>query len=150
MSCPTSWSGKCSSFGGATDKGVGPQEGLGLIELPDLSEWWFSRLFNQDSIENGMGLARSLNTNAFYCAMRFAYTSFQGVQGEILPGYTREQVRRGQFTICKQAGGPAIWATAADWGPNLDTGRLIDCSPGILTALGAQTDDQLLVSFIEA
>ena len=146
----TSWSGKCSSFGGAIDSGVGPKEGLGLIELSDLSEWWFSRLFNQDSIENGNGLARSLNTNAFYCAMRFAYTSLGGIQGEILPGYSREQIRRGLFTVCKVAGGPTIWVQAADWGPNLDTGRFIDCSPGVLNAIGAQTDDVLNIAFIEA
>ena len=142
----TFWTGKCSSFGGPDDMGVGRQEGLGLIKQSDLNEWWFSRLFLDDV--GDFGLARSLNPKAFYCAMRFAYGSFGGVQGEILPGYSCDQIRRGLFVVTFN--GKSIFVQAADWGPNLDTGRLIDCSPGVLNTLGAVTDSVVNVVFIEA
>lgn len=141
----TLWTGKCSSFGGPDDMGVGRQEGLGLIEQVDLKEWWFSRLFLDDS--GDFGLARSLNPSAFYCAMRFAYGSFGGVSGEIMPGFTREKIRRGLFIIFFQD--KSVFAQAADWGPNLDTGRLIDCSPGVLAKIGATTDSEVDVSYVE-
>lgn len=139
--------GKCSSFGGSDDGGVAPLEGLGLVEIDDLSEWWFSRCFSAHvGIGHTIGLARCLNQSAFYCAMRFAYASFDGIQGEILSAYSREQVRRLIFMV--GFNGKFIPVQAVDWGPNLKTGRLIDMSPGGLTALGARTDDELSVSVI--
>lgn len=140
-------SGKCSYFGGAADTDVGPSEGLGLIEQSDLSEWWFRRLFvSAVQWDNRMGLARNLNPNAYYCAMRFAYASFAGVQGEILPGYSREQIRRGLIFVT--ANGITIPMSPVDWGPNTDTGRLIDLSPGGCKALRVSTDAEVIVSFV--
>lgn len=139
--------GKCSNFGGPSDTGVGPQEGLSLIEIPDTTEWWFRRIFlNPGLWDSGKNLARNLNPMAFYLAMRFAYSTFGGVKGEILPGYNREQVRRGLFIVQSSHG--LIFAQAADWGPNTDTGRLVDLSPGACKAIGVTTDDEVMVSFI--
>jgi len=139
--------GKVSWFGGPADTGVGPQEALSAIDPADLNEWWFRRIFlSAGRYDNGKGLARNLDPNAYYCAMRFAYGSFAGVPGEILPGLTREQVRRGIFLV--EANGKAVPAQAADWGPNTDTGRLIDCSPGLLKALGLTTDGEANVTFV--
>jgi hypothetical protein len=39
---------------------------------------------------------------------------------------------------------------AVDWGPNTSTGRIVDVSPQTLTAIGATTDQPLLVSFARA
>lgn len=140
-------SGKCSSFGGALDTGVGPLEGLGCIEQSDLNQWWFRRLFvNPGSWDNSKGLARNLDPNAFYCAMRWEYTSFDGIQGEILTGLSREQIRHGLVRVT--FAGRFLYAQPADFGPNLDTGRLIDLSPGCLLALGAKTDDIVSVDWI--
>jgi len=137
-------SGKCSYFGGPMDSGVGAQEGLGLIEPSDLTEWWFRRLFAMPgSYDNGKGLARNLNPSAFYCAMRFGYGSFAGVAGEILPGYSRTQIQRMIFAVT--ANGNTKFVQAADWGPNTDTGRLIDLSPGVCKALCISTDDVVSV-----
>jgi len=139
--------GKCSSFGGPHDLGVAPQEGLGLVEPRDLQEWWFDRCFFVGTAYDGsMGLARNLNPDAFYCAMRWAYGSFDHVQGEILAGYTAEQIRRSLFRV--GFAGKFIYVQAVDWGPNLHTGRLIDLSPGCLQALGIRTDDIVSVDFL--
>lgn len=138
-------SGKCSSFGGPADTGVGLQEGLGLIEVSDLNQWWFRRLFlGTSNYDNSKGLARNLDPMALYCAMRFAYGSDENVQGEILGGFTRDQIRRCAILVAF-AGKSAI-LQPCDWGPALDTGRLIDTSPGALLALGAKTDDIVSVS----
>jgi len=141
-------SGKCSYFGGAADTGVGPHEGLGLIEPTDLNDWWFRRIFVMGSgvWDSGKGLARNLDPNASYCAMRWAYGSFAGIYGEILHGYSREQVRRAIIVI--EANGNRMFSQAADWGPNTDTGRLIDLSPGDCKRLGVVTDDVVTVSAI--
>lgn len=139
--------GKCSSFGGPHDSGVEPQEGLSLIKLGDLQEWWFDRCFLIGSAyDRSMGLARNLNPDAFYCAMRWGYTSFENVQGEVLADYTAEQIRRSLFRV--GFANKFIYVQAVDWGPNLHTGRLIDLSPGCFQALGIRTDDIVSVDFL--
>ena len=35
----------------------------------------------------------------------------------------------------------------ADWGPHVDTGRVADISPGLMEALGIETDDEVEVKF---
>lgn len=140
-------SGKCSSFGGPQDTGVGPQEGLSCIDPVNLNEWWFRRVFvAPEAWDNTKGLARNLDPNAFYCAMRWEYASFEGIQGEILPGLSREQIRRGLVRIT--FAGKSLFAQPSDFGPNLDTGRLIDLSPGCLLALGARTDDVVSIEWV--
>jgi hypothetical protein len=140
-------SGKCSYFGGPNDTGVGSREGLSLIETPDLQEWFFRRIFlTQAQWNESLGLARNLNSNALYCAMRWAFGSFNGVAGEILTGYSREQVRRAIFIVT--ANGKSIFVQGADWGPNTDTGRIIDLSPGAVQALGVRTDDPVSVQAV--
>lgn len=138
-------SGRVSSFGGPGDIGVGDTEGLSCIDNNDLNDWWFRRIFvSPGSWVNSKGLARNLDPNAFYCAMRWAYGSFDDVQGDILTGYARNQVRRAIIII--EANNKTIYAQAADWGPNTDTGRFIDLSPVILTKLGVETNDAVTVS----
>ena len=141
-------SGKCSYFGGASDLGVSPQEGLSLIEPTDLNDWWFRRIFvtSPGVWDSGKGLARNLNPQASYCAMRWAYGSFEGIHGEILQGFTRDQIRRA--IIVTEANGNRIFQQASDWGPNKNTDRLIDMSPGDCKRLGVQTDDVVTVSAI--
>ena len=38
-------------------------------------------------------------------------------------------------------------AFPADWGPNVNTGRVADLSPSLLDALGIETDDVVEVTF---
>lgn len=139
-------SGKCSSFGGMADSRVGNLEGLSLIEGTDLNDWWFRRLFviGAGAWDSSKGLAKNLNPDALYCAMRWGFASFGGVQGEVLSGYSREQVRRAIIIV--EARGNRFYGQGADWGPNTDTGRLIDLSPGWCKRLGVSTDDIVTVS----
>jgi hypothetical protein len=132
--------GKCSCFGGALDLGVGPDEGLALIEPHDLAEPFFARLFGPQPPDT-TGLARRLNPQSSYIAMRWACGG-----GDILPGLSREDVRRAIFKL--SANGRSAMAQAADWGPAADTGRMVDCSPGILSLLGVQTDDLVTVEMV--
>ena len=138
--------GKCSTFGGPSDTGVGVAEGLSCIDPVDLSQWWFSRLFLPYQPPGTSGLARKLNPQAFYIAMRWGYGSFNGVQGEILPNVSRQQIRESLFLV--SYGEQSVYAQAADWGPNTDTGRLVDCSPGVLAAIGATTDNEITVEVV--
>lgn len=139
--------GRCSTFGGPADDGVGPVEGLALIEKADLREWWYYRLFG-DQPHLTSGLARRLNPEAFYIAMRWGYghNPATGVPGDVLPGWTREQVRRALFKV--SCGPRFVYAQAADWGPDERTGRLVDLSPGTGLSLGAATDTLVSVSLV--
>jgi hypothetical protein len=129
--------GKISTFGGPHDTGVALDEGLALIETGDLAHWWFGRLFLPYS--NGMGLARRLNPNAFYIAMRFDYGQ-----------HPREVLRLAIFRLTNPRNSHSLFAQAADWGPNKRTGRLCDMSPGCATALALKTDDEVVVEVILA
>ncbi len=136
--------GKMSTFGGPDDTGVGPREGLALIEPVDLSEWWFRRVFLR-AFNNSLGLARNLDPQALYCAMRWNEH-----------GIDRETARRSLFRLT--ANGKSIFVQGVDYGPgdgkivdgepDPDTGRLIDLSPGAALALNLDTDDLVTVDQI--
>ncbi len=139
--------GTCSTFGGPDDTGVGATEGLSCIDVSDLGSWWFRRIFlSPGSYNNALGLARNLDPNAFYCAMRWNYGSFNGVAGEVGVGLTRAQIRASLIRL--SANGKVVFLQPADWGPNPDTGRIIDCSPAGLAALNCQTDDTVTADLI--
>lgn len=147
MPDPLIWTGKASTFGGPDDTGVGDAEGLSCIDVSDLGTWWFRRIFlTPASWDNSKGLARNLDPNALYCAMRWGYGSFGGVAGEIAVGLTRAQVRASLIKL--SANGKVVFLQPADWGPNTDTGRLIDCSPAGLSLLNCQTDDTVTAEII--
>lgn len=121
--------GKCSTFGGPLDTGVGPHEGLALIssarQHPDL--------FLPD---NGLGLARRLNPDKFYIACRWDYHQFP-------VSYLLETM------VTVSANNKSIQAWPADWGPNARTGRIADLSPGLAHALGVGTGSTVSVNIPE-
>jgi hypothetical protein len=43
--------------------------------------------------------------------------------------------------------GIELTAFPADWGPNENTGRIADISPGLMDDLGITTDDEVEVTF---
>jgi hypothetical protein len=43
--------------------------------------------------------------------------------------------------------GIALTAFPSDWGPNENTGRIADLSPGLMTDLGIETDDEVTVVY---
>jgi hypothetical protein len=134
--------GKCSFFGGPRDLGVGPSEGLALIEPSDLQDPWFGELFLDAQPEGTTGLARRLDPTKHYIAMRWAYDN----GGDILPGRTKAQIRQLLFKVT--ANGHTVYAQPADWGPALNTGRVADLSPQCLTDLGIKTNDIVKIDLV--
>lgn len=125
--------GKMSVFGGPHDTGVSPDEGLALISAKDLHGTEFSHLFLATQPEGTTGLARRLDPQALYCAMRWDYQA------------TPPSVLRHSLVRVTNGQGKSIVVQPADWGPNARTGRIIDLSPGAAEALGLKTDDLVTV-----
>lgn len=106
--------GKVSSFGGADDTGVGPDE-TGALTGEKL---------------------RALGAGEFYCAMRWSYAP----QGQ---DFWKDR----RILVVHPHAQKAVLVRAIDWGPNTDTGRIVDLSPAALAALEASTDDEVLCAF---
>ena len=123
--------GKCSYFGGPKDEGVASDEGLAFIyKVEDRPE-----LFLPYQPEGTTGLARRLNPYIDYCACRWDYMV---TPTELL------LTKRG---LIRSEDGRETLAFPADWGPHSSTGRVVDCSPGVMEELGLKTDDVVEVIF---
>lgn len=130
-----SFTGKCSVFGGPDDRGVSPSEGLALVEPCDLKNPRFSPLFLSQQPTGTTGLARRLNPDAFYIAMRWDYDQTP-----------RAALRNIEVTV--SANGKTVSGVRpVDWGPNEKTSRVADLSPGLAKVLGVNTDDTVTVKF---
>ena len=128
------FAGKCSWFGGPEDMGVSPSEGLAFIyEYDDAPQ-----LFLPYQPAGTTGLARRLDPDVFYVACRWDY--------DITP---KEMLREsGQLALIRNMTNNMLClAWPADWGPHEDTDRAADISPGLMEALGMETDDQIEVSY---
>ena len=124
--------GRCSWFGGPDDTGVAPDEGLAFIyKVEDAPH-----LFLPQQPPGTTGLARRLDPDVFYVACRWDYN--------VTP--KSMLVREDQQAIVR-AGGREFQAWPADWGPNQNTGRVADISPGLMAALGIDTDDTVEVIY---
>ena len=127
-------SGKVSWFGGPEDQGVAPDEGLAFIydasQAPDL--------FLPMQPEGTTGLARRLDPEEFYIAMRWDYDMI-----------SKTELASGNYMALVRAPKTGKWfhARPADWGPHGDTDRIADISPGLMEALGIETDDIVEVKF---
>lgn len=124
--------GRCSWFGGPNDTGVASDEGLAFISSYDQAP----HLFLPQQPPGTTGLARRLDPDVFYVACRWDYN--------VTP---KDMLRdEGQQAIVR-AGGREFQAWPADWGPNQNTGRVADLSPGLMSALGITTDDAVEVIY---
>ena len=124
--------GTCSSFGGPDDEGVSPSEELAFIHEMDQAP----HLFLPYQPEGTSGLARRLNPYIHYVACRWDYDE------------TPREMLTGKVALVRApATGIALTAFAADWGPNANTGRVADLSPGLMTDLGIETDDVVEITF---
>jgi N-acetylmuramoyl-L-alanine amidase len=128
------FSGSCSWFGGPEDEGVDPDEGLAFIQDVDDAPF----LFLEEQPDGTTGLARRLDPDMYYVACRWDYavTSKEmllvsGQRALVKAKKTKKQAR----------------AWPADWGPHEDTGRVADISPGLMDALGIETDDEIEVIY---
>jgi uncharacterized protein (TIGR02594 family) len=124
--------GTCSWFGGPDDKGVKPDEGLAFIS----SVGQAPHLFLPQQPPGTTGLARRLDPAVFYIACRWDYKKTP-----------RDMLLNNEALVRAPATGMKLMAFPADWGPNEKTGRVADLSPGLLDALGIETDDEVEVIF---
>ncbi|WP_426436017.1 hypothetical protein [Bradyrhizobium genosp. P] len=125
-------SGKMSTFGGPQDMGVSPDEGLALYDDAQALNAPAGLLLTAQP-PGTTGLARRLNPAFNYMAYRWNYA------------VTPPDFLRGK-SVTVSANGKSIMATPVDWGPNIDTGRIADLSPGLAHALGLNTDASCTVS----
>jgi len=125
--------GKVSQFGGPNDTGVTPSEGLAFIYKYETKP----EIFLPTQPAGTTGLARRLNPDKRYVALRWDYAQFPKTR---LAGPEVALVRatktKRQFT-----------AHPADWGPHTSTGRVADISPGLMRELGIDTDDEVEVMY---
>jgi hypothetical protein len=118
-------SGKCSWFGGPNDSGMAETEPLAFLfevsQAPDL--------FLDGATE---ALGRALDPEEYYIAMRWDYDEI-----------SKEDLLKTICLVRAPSTSRSFWARPSDWGPHQDTGRLCDISPGLMDALGVETDDEL-------
>jgi len=125
--------GKVSWFGGPEDMGVTPSEGLAfLYEVDDKPE-----VFLDEQPKGTTGLARRLDPDTYYVALRWDYDQFPK---EMLAGDRMALIRAPKT-------GREFRAHPADWGPHVDTGRVADISLGLMEALGIDTDDEVEITY---
>lgn len=126
--------GRVSWFGGPDDSGVAPDEGLAFIYSYDAAP----TLFLDQQPSGTSGLARRLNPEMFYIAMRWDYDT-----------YPKTMLATGDYwaSVTAPSTGKVFLARPADWGPHGDTNRVADISPGLMDALGVETDDEVRVTF---
>jgi len=124
--------GKCSHFGGPEDTGVSASEGLAFLYNYDDAP----HLFLPEQPSGTSGLARRLNPEIFYVACRWDYNVT-----------SKSQLSRPSVQALVRAGNKEFRAWPADWGPNQDTGRVADLSPGLMDALDLDTDDVVEVIY---
>lgn len=119
--------GKISSFGGPNDPGISQVENLGLYWERQQMEI-MPELFLREKWSPAWGLAWILDPDSLYCAMRWNYN-------ETPKAILRNSVVRIKSThaVC--------YCRPVDWGPNENTGRVVDVSPRAMTVLGVKTDD---------
>lgn len=127
--------GKMSTFGGPDDHGMGVNEGLALFGTPDLADPKYSDLFLPAPPPGTTGLGRRLNPAKNYLACRWDYSQ------------TPKQFLRDATALLVNAeNGRSVLARPVDWGPNPDTNRVADLSPGAAAVLGLNTDDYVTVT----
>jgi len=125
--------GKVSWFGGPNDTGVAPDEGLAFIYDTSMAP----HLFLPQQPPGTTGLARRLNPNTKYIALRFDYDD-----------YPKDMLLGEMALVTATKTGKQIKLQPADWGPHEEqTGRAADLSPALADSLGVGTDDDVTVIY---
>jgi N-acetylmuramoyl-L-alanine amidase len=130
--------GKCSWFGGPEDTGVDTDEQLAWWGSTEAGREAAPELFLPYQPRGTTGAARALDPSTSYIAMRFDYQN-QWSKAELASGKV-------MFWVRAPKTGKRYKARPADWGPHTDTGRVADLSPGLLNALGIETDDEVEIT----
>jgi N-acetylmuramoyl-L-alanine amidase len=82
------------------------------------------------------GLARRLDPDKFYVATRWDYNKTP-----------KTMLLDMKVKVTAPSTGKFTQAFPADWGPHEDTDRIADLSPGLMEALGINTDDEVIVEY---
>jgi hypothetical protein len=125
--------GRMSVFGGPNDLGVGPDEGLALVDASNFES--LKEYFLPNQPPGTTGLARRLNAETLYIACRWDY----GILSKALLVRSLVSVTNPENGLTKQA-------KPIDWGPAITTGRVADLSPELARLLDLRTDDVVVVS----
>lgn len=83
-------------------------------------------------------------SNPWYCAMRWPYVNTNAVAG------AKAWWKNRKILVVNPKTNRAVVVRAADWGPAVYTGRVIDLGPQALSAIGAVTDDTVHIGFADA
>lgn len=128
--------GKMSFFGGPTDTGVGPDEGLALVEKSEMDRYP-ADMFLSEAAAGAAGLARRLNPAKPYLACRWSELG--------LPiGKFRGHLQQALIEVENAATGrKRSDVRAVDAGPGILT-RITDLSP-VFQSLGLETDQEVIV-----
>lgn len=124
--------GRVSTFGGPSDMGMEPDEGLAILNDSDLAQ--FNAYFLPEQPAGTTGMGRRLNPDAFYIACRWNYDATP-----------RRFLKTVKAQVTNPASGKSALAQPIDWGPTESTGRVADLSPGIARNLGLVTDQECRV-----
>jgi hypothetical protein len=130
--------GKCSWFGGPLDEGVSSSENLAWWETWDqVVRDGAEDLFLDEQPPGTTGLARRLDPEEFFIAMRWDYDEI-----------SKQDLARTMVLVRSPDTSRSFWARPSDWGPAEHTGRLCDISSGLMEALGVDTDSELEIIVI--
>lgn len=135
---PVHFAGTCSWFGGPDDDGVSPSEDLAWLETWDqVVDAGLQDYFLPTQPPGTSGLARRLDPETHYIACRWDY--------DVTP---KDMLRDKDIKALVRANDREELAQPMDWGPNEQTtGRAADLSPGLMDALGIDTDSQVEVIY---
>lgn len=129
--------GKISTFGGPNDSGMSANEGLAFLTSNDINNPHYAGMWLPQQPNGKPGLSHRLNPDSYYIAMRWNYHD------------TPISKLKTGYVLVTNSAGKSVKALPADWGPNINTGRLCDLSPGVANALGLKTDDTVSCQFFE-
>jgi N-acetylmuramoyl-L-alanine amidase len=93
-------------------------------------------LFLDEQPAGTSGLARRLDPEQMYIACRWDYDV-----------YPKPSLLENMAMVRSPTTGRFTLAYPADWGPHEDTDRVADISPGLMAALGIDTDDEVEVIY---
>ncbi len=123
--------GKVSWFGGPNDTGVTSQE-TGAITGERL------RSLNSPT-QPSTATLNSRPGDFYYIAMRWDYAP----RG-------KDAWRAARLLVVNPTNNKAVVVRPVDWGPNINTRRVMDLSPQALRDLGLTTDQDALIAFVDA
>ena len=128
--------GKMSFFGGPADEGVGPDEGLALVERTEMNRYP-ADMFLSEAEAHAPGLARRLNPAKAYLACRWSELGLPTTK-------FRSHLQHALIEVENASNGQKRNdVRAVDAGPGILT-RVTDLSP-LFKTLGLETDQEVIV-----